>query len=260
MKNIVCLLIVVSTILNMVHGQSVAEESATGIAVVELFTSEGCSSCPPADRVLMELVSHHNESGNRVYGLSFHVDYWNRLGWNDPFSHAEFTRRQRVYGEVFRLTSVYTPQVVINGTKQMVGSRQWEVVAAVGQALEKPATATIQLTTGVGPEARTLQVGYRVKPFHEHALLNLALVDVHRSAEVTRGENAGRSLAHANVVRQFRRVRLPASGQGSVAVQVPAVNDEISRRVIAYLQSINTAQIFAAAEADVQISPDVNPR
>ena len=94
-----------------------------GMAVIELFTSQGCSSCPSADRNLARIVESAERDGRPVYALSFHVDYWNSLGWRDPFSAEEFTQRQREYARKFQARSVYTPQMVVNGQVHFVGSR-----------------------------------------------------------------------------------------------------------------------------------------
>ena len=97
-------------------------ETGTPFAVVELFTSEGCSSCPPADNLLGEIVKDAQKGQQRVYCLSFHVDYWNSLGWRDPYSDPAFSRRQREYARAFESVQVYTPQMVVNGSTGFVGS------------------------------------------------------------------------------------------------------------------------------------------
>src|SRR5436190_6281924 len=121
--------------------------------VVELFTSQGCSSCPPADALLSDIV--HDESlRGRVIPLAFHVDYWDRLGWRDPFSSAEWSRRQYFYVRALNVNSAYTPQIVVNGAKQFVGSNR----AALEQALvalshRKPASDVQISATRRGAEA-----------------------------------------------------------------------------------------------------------
>src|SRR5262245_48953789 len=102
--------------------------SASGFAVVELFTSEGCSSCPPADRLLADLAKRPG-----VYALEFHVDYWNSLGWRDPYSAAAYSDRQRMYGD-----DIYTPQMVVNGTNLFVGSNRARAEAAIAAGLSAP--------------------------------------------------------------------------------------------------------------------------
>ena len=106
-----------TNIIRVENDKNAAKSTAKGVAVLELFTSEGCSSCPPADDVLRDLAKDSN-----VIALSFHVTYWNRLGWKDSFSQKIFDERQYAYGEKFQANGVYTPQAVINGTTEMVGS------------------------------------------------------------------------------------------------------------------------------------------
>src|SRR5271167_1475342 len=112
-------------------------------AVVELFTSEGCSSCPPADAALAEMAANARKSGAPVFALAFHVDYWNYLGWTDRFSDAAYTRRQSDYARAFNTDQVYTPQMIVNGVDQFVGSDRDAAKRAIDAALAKPAPATV---------------------------------------------------------------------------------------------------------------------
>ena len=200
--------------------------ASQGFAVVELFTSEGCSSCPPADKLLAELA---HKPG--VYALEFHVDYWNSLGWRDPYSAAAYSNRQRDYGD-----DVYTPQMVVNGTNVFVGSNRQRAEAAITSAL---ATAPrVSLTARL--EANRLN--YRETGAPEGARLCVAVVDAHRTTKVLRGENAGSTLDHARVVRGFVSEKL--AGQGSIALPA-AVN---GGSVVAFIQDAKTNAILGAAE------------
>lgn len=109
-------------------------EKVPAAVLVELFTSEGCSSCPPADALLRQVNGMRTQAGQLIVGVSEHVTYWNNLGWADPFSSAVYTNRQNGYGERFRLDSVYTPQMVVNGAKQFVGSDRGQLQAALEDA------------------------------------------------------------------------------------------------------------------------------
>ncbi|WP_376093225.1 DUF1223 domain-containing protein [Roseomonas sp. CCTCC AB2023176] len=167
--------------------------------VVELFTSQGCSSCPPADAFLLDLAATRPE----VLPLSFHVTYWNRLGWRDPFSLEEATERQRRYAPLLRGSryagTVFTPQAVVQGRQDAVGSDRAALLAAIRAASEVPPgpsvrlerhddMATVRLGQGAGA-GDVLLIGY----------------DARHVTEVGRGENAGRRLTHVNVVRGLRR-------------------------------------------------------
>jgi hypothetical protein len=160
--------------------------------VFELFTSEGCSSCPPAEVVVTELAQRPN-----VLPLSFHVDYWDDLGWRDRYSLASATQRQRVYARALRRSSVYTPQAVIDGSRDIVGSQRAAVIDAVSGRRDGVATSvsvnggTIQVHVGSGsdsPSADVLLVGYLREA----------------TTSIGRGENAGRTLKESNVVLWLR--------------------------------------------------------
>ena len=114
-----------------------------GFAVVELFTSEGCSSCPPADAVIAKLEKENTDKS--IYILAFHVDYWNRLGWKDVFSSADYSKRQNDYARFLHLQSVYTPQIVVDGKTEFVGSEENTLRAAIHTSLQKTPTAQLNL-------------------------------------------------------------------------------------------------------------------
>ena len=118
---------------------------------MELFTSEGCSSCPPANALLERITQRTRKQGLRVYPLSFHVDYWNELGWKDPFSDTAYTRRQRQYGQAMALSSIYTPQMIVNGTDQFVGHRQAIADKSIGKALNVGEIVPVFLIAGRTP-------------------------------------------------------------------------------------------------------------
>lgn len=219
--------------------------NATGFAVVELFTSEGCSSCPPADRLLAEIDRWGGDRGARVYPLSFHVDYWNRLGWTDPYSSPQHTARQESYAAAANEHRVYTPQMIVNGTEAFVGSSAREARRAVEAALgtESRASLAIEATSR---DAGQFDIAYRVANAPAGAVLNVAIVQPGGRQRVTRGENAGRTLDHANVVRAFRTVRLDDAGGGSVRLALPG--DLLGAPiVVAYVQEAATKRVVAAA-------------
>ncbi|NVO85496.1 DUF1223 domain-containing protein [Hymenobacter terrestris] len=175
--------------------------------VVELFTSEGCSSCPAADAALRELEIAQSVPGVEVIALGEHVDYWNRLGWKDSFSSAQFTSRQRDYAADFG-TGSYTPQAVVNGRYEFVGSQRARLVEAIARAARAP-RATVALSR---PAAGTLAVSVSSLPAGTAATeVLLALTETGLSSQVGRGENAGRLLHHAAVVRFLRPLGSPAA-------------------------------------------------
>ncbi|NQZ77488.1 MAG: DUF1223 domain-containing protein [Ekhidna sp.] len=170
------------------------------IVLVELFTSEGCSSCPPADRLLSNVINSSSEEVE-VLGLSFHVDYWDYIGWKDPYANADHTQRQRAYGRKFRLNSIYTPQMIVNGKHEFVGSNRQEL----GRALRVESLIPYNLFLNVSIDTKTAEkIIFKVSS--EEAvdlLLNVTIVEKKLSQDVKRGENRGRTLSHDNVVRAF---------------------------------------------------------
>src|SRR5215831_12740927 len=179
--------------------------------VVELFTSEGCSSCPPADDVLAQLQQTQSVAGAEVIALSEHVDYWNYIGWSDPFSSAAFSERQEAYAQAFRQESVYTPQMIVDGQTEFNGSAMNKAREAIAKAARSP-KADVRI---VIPETKTQKDNQKVRlnvdvknvpPVNrgDVAEVILAITEDNLSSNVSRGENSGRKLAHIAVVREMR--------------------------------------------------------
>jgi hypothetical protein len=221
-----------------------------GIAVVELFTSEGCSSCPPADRLLRTMVTEARSSDRPVYGLSFHVDYWNDLGWKDPYSKEAFTQRQHRYAEALG-DRVYTPQMVVNGTNAFVGSKRSKARSAIEAALSKaePVELQVQLTSDA---AQSPAVRTTVPDPPANAVVHAALVERELSQSVRSGENAGRTLRHANVVRAFKSA--PAETIRSFEFDAPSDVDPGEASIIVYVQDQTSLRILGAARVDLRAS------
>ncbi len=225
------------------------DAEASPFAVVELFTSEGCSSCPPADELLSALAAEARRDGQPVHFLAFHVDYWDRLGWTDPYADAAFTRRQRGYVERFASRGAYTPQMIVNGTTEFVGSNRATATRAIDEALKRQSVASVKLT-GLSRTADTATVNYLVTPLPVKALLHIALVERELVTKVRNGENAGRSLRHDNVVRHFQTIAL-ADGEGTALVKLsPSLRPEHSS-VIAYVQHAEDRSVLGATSVDL---------
>jgi hypothetical protein len=173
--------------------------------IVELFTSEGCSSCPPADALLREINLKQTSAGQLIVGISEHVTYWNNLGWKDPFSSPEFTERQDVYASRLSAEGPYTPQMVVNGREQFVGSD----AGALQKALEDEARRA-HLDLGIlstelsssGLDVKFSVAGETSRPLDIVAVLT----DDSDRSNVQRGENGGRLLQHVSVARLLTRV------------------------------------------------------
>lgn len=166
--------------------------------LVELFTSEGCSDCPPADRLLEQLDQAQPVPGAAIIVLSEHVDYWDRLGWKDPFSAHFFSERQEEYARRFRLDTVYTPQMVVDGETEFVGSNGRQALAAIGAAAKaKKAAVRISRLSG-----NTVRVEVDALPDRTSDVY-LAVVENTGASQVLRGENRGRNLHHVAIVRRI---------------------------------------------------------
>lgn len=196
--------------------------------IVELFTSQGCSSCPAADKNLKAIVENAEAEGKPVYGLSFHVDYWNYIGWKDPYSSKQFTERQKEYAKAMSLRNIYTPQFVINGAAELVGSNVSGARALIEKAARSPVKHVITITKFAYDE-KEITVTYRIdKPTTDR--LNIALVNNSVENYVPRGENSGRTLTHANVVVYFHRQ--PAKETDSITIPRKEV---LKQRVVLFL-------------------------
>jgi hypothetical protein len=226
--------------------------TAPAVAVVELFTSEGCSSCPPADVLLAEIIQEARKQNRPVFGLAFHVDYWNRLGWTDPFSDAAFSRRQHEYAKAFKSDQVYTPQMIVNGSAELVGSDRARARAGIDAALKRPAKASVKLHPEKAADRDVLPFAYEVTGAPRGAVLNVALVERGLVTKVNRGENAGRTLRHENVVRRFQTRSLDNSAKGTVEFKPPADLVRQNASVIAYVQEANLRTVLGAAAVDLE--------
>ncbi|MEZ2336080.1 DUF1223 domain-containing protein [Mucilaginibacter sp. RCC_168] len=218
-----------------------------GFAVVELFTSEGCSSCPPADELVARI--QKEDKDKLVYILAFHVDYWNRLGWKDVFSSADYSKRQNQYANWLNLQSVYTPQIVVNGKKEFVGSEEGTLRNAITAGLRTNSAATLTLNTQKGPDHITIQ--YHVAGAEKNSDLLLALVQKAAQTKVQRGENGGRTLSHVQIVRKIQSQPLSAGGNGSTSIALPEGVNAQDWEVIGLVQNKTNGEILAAAKANL---------
>lgn len=202
------------------------------VVLVELFTSEGCSSCPPADALLRQVNGTRTSADQLIVGISEHVTYWNSLGWADPFSSAVYTDRQNGYGARFGLESVYTPQMVVNGTEQFVGSDQAGLTRAI-QRQQAPAPIELHILA-THQDGRTLSVSFslsRELP-PQGAEIIAVLADDADCSSVLRGENSGRTLAHVAVARSLVRVATlkgGAKGQQEKGLDEKAMGEQTAQ-------------------------------
>ena len=213
------------------------------VVVLELFTSQGCSSCPPADRALQELTQKAARPGQAVYGLSFHVDYWNRLGWQDPFSSKLFTDRQRQYDRVLN-SRTYTPQLVINGQQDVIGGQRTKIEQAIQAIQKQPASSFVGVDGSVVRDAKQVTVTYELSAAGAYRV-NVALVQKEARTIVGNGENSGRTLVNTNVVRQFKTVEQSGTS-GGLVLPLPAGLKPEQTAIIVYVQRVDTGQVVGA--------------
>ena len=232
----------------------IKRNESQSVAVVELFTSEGCSSCPPADDNLRRIANNAVKTNQKVIPLSFHVDYWNRLGWKDPFSQPAFSERQREYAAVLN-SDTYTPQMIVNGSVEFVGSNRQLTDQNILKALESPARHAVTLSTSMLEGQRQLSVRYRVTgPLSETEefvgeVINIAVATDSESISVSRGENAGRKLSHVWVVKSLQVIPLN-SRDGAINID-PAFVKKKHTRIVAYVQSRSTGVITGASALEL---------
>jgi hypothetical protein len=221
--------------------------SGNSFAVLELFTSEGCSSCPPADRLLPELV----KISPNIIPLSFHVDYWDRLGWKDPFGDAAYSDRQRDYGERFHLDGVYTPQLVVNGEQELVGSDRQKAEQAIQNSLHEQPKVSISINN-LTKQNEKMSAEIELTGGLKNVVINFAVVQKHATTNVKAGENKGASLSHNNVVRSF--IQEAAQSKINIDLAFPKGLAEDNWQLIIYAQQKNDLKIIGVAVYKPQLS------
>jgi hypothetical protein len=222
-----------------------------GFAVVELFTSEGCSSCPPADALIARV--QQQDKDLPVYVLAYHVDYWDRLGWRDAFSNAAYTERQRQYASWLKIESIYTPQVVVNGQTEFVGSEAGTLERSIKDALQQSDDLQLSLSSlqlNGGRLDWTCKTEGEAVTRHDYSLV-VAVVQRMATTQVKRGENGGRTLSHVQIVRELSVSALDAKGQGAGQLAWPAGVAPQEGEVIAFLQNSANGRIVAATRRTI---------
>jgi hypothetical protein len=218
--------------------------------LVELFTSEGCSSCPPADALLSRLGRTQPVHGANIIILEEHVDYWDRLGWKDPFSSEAATVRQNEYGSAFGDLQIYTPQMVVDGRAQFVGGSDSEALRAI-RAASQIAKPPVQLSWGAGDNLAIHIDPQAVGEQHDGQEVFLVVAENMLHSDVRRGENAGRALEHNGVVRQLLSVAKIDSGAAgfSSTVAVPAAREwnRANLGAVVFVQERHGRRVVAAA-------------
>lgn len=227
----------------------------TPFAVVELFTSEFCPACPAAEKLLTEVADAARKKDQQILPLAFHVDYFNRDGAVDPFSDAAFSRRQRTYGAVLGVDDLYTPQMIVNGRAEFIGSNRDTADQQIKAALARPADAFIKLEVDsqpAAPDANHIKIKFHVQGAPSSANLQIAVVE----RKVQPG--TGASQLHDNVVRVFRTVPL-ANGHAQIAdLQLPRSLVRKNASVVAFVQDGRTMLIQGAASRNLATASEAD--
>jgi len=214
---------------------SAAEKPLT---VVELFTSQGCSSCPPADAFLGDLAKRDD-----LLTLSIHVDYWDYIGWKDPFASPENTKRQRRYAQTLGMRYVYTPQMVVQGASHVTGSDRAKVAALIKKAARMP-----RVPISISRDKNNINIKVSGGATGEKATVWLAVFDKKHDTPVKRGENGGRTLSHYNVVRNMSRIGTWTGRAITIPTDVADMKSRGRDGCAVILQSLSTGRILGAAK------------
>jgi hypothetical protein len=233
-------------ITNLLTAQ-VAKTIANGFAIVELFTSQGCSSCPAAEKVLHDVLADAAKNNKPVYALSYHVDYWNKYGWKDPYSSIRFTRRQNNYVSATNSNEVYTPQVFVNGSTGFVGSDSKRLNTEIEKAIKTNTKQTLALTKSNVSALDTLVLNFTVSKSDANYNLVVAVVEKNVTTKINKGENMGKTLTQDNVVRLFDIFPLDETkGTIKLSKNKLTLNNDFS--LIAFVQQKQNKKIVAATE------------
>jgi hypothetical protein len=244
----------------VVKAQNAAADTARKAVVVELFTSEGCSSCPPADVLLQKLEAQQPVSGAEIIPLEEHVDYWNHDGWTDPYSSPEWTERQRIYAEMIK-KDPYTPELVIDGQTEFVGNNPRDAVIAIEDAAKNPKTEIMITADGAVTKSARFNVSIGKLADNNNgdaAEVWLAVTEDGLHSSVSRGENAGHELNHVATLRALHKLGVANADAGGTSFSGEPVVKFNPRwnldnlHVTVFVQKKKSRQILGAASTKVK--------
>jgi len=216
-----------------------------GFAVVELFTSEGCSSCPPADELMAKM--EKESKGKNIYFLAYHVDYWDHMDWKDRFSSPGYTERQRQYSLRMGQNLVYTPQFIVNGTAEFGGDDERTLYSLLSDALKVKPTLKLELNTA--KTENNIGVNFKTNTVDSGSSLLVALVQKEAETDVRGGENEGESLHHVQIVRDITANTLNKK-EGIVEILKPSYFNSVQWELIGFIQNNTTGVITAATKVE----------
>lgn len=220
------------------------ETTQDGFVLLELFTSQGCSSCPPADENLSKIINAAMNNGKNIYALAFHVDYWNRLGWKDPFSSEQYSARQAMYVNKMKLRSAYTPQMVVNGEREFVGSDAGAAEEAIQHFLNTKYKHSIILGSAATTDGIIESFPYHIEGELSGTQLYAAIVESDKITEVKKGENTDKTLRNDNVVVWLGSFDPKPSG--NVLLPKEFTKGKPNTDVVIFLQDTTSGKVLAA--------------
>ena len=247
-------LVVAVALTFLVSGTQGAVVATRVPVLVELFTSEGCSSCPPADALLQSLAETQPVAGAEIVALGQHVDYWDRLGWKDRFSSSALTSRQREYGRALHVDSIYTPQIVVDGQAELVGSDTNGARRAIAKAVSEPHASLSIAIEAAGGDRLAVSASAADLPKlsrADRADFVLAVTESALRSDVRAGENKGRVLTHAAVVRELKTMGeaagLPLSARTEVGIAPGWQRDHVT--IVVFVQERASRRVLGSAAA-----------
>lgn len=214
------------------------QASAEGPVLVELFTSQGCASCPPADAIMAEIADRDD-----VIGMALHIDYWDYIGWKDEFAQPAFTIRQKRYAYAAGAKSIYTPQIIVNGLDHVVGAKPMKLAELIDRHKARPARATLTLDRTGDTLAFVLEPTEQI---NRGGIVRLGLLEAKHTVEIGRGENAGHTFTYHNILRELRDVA-EWDGLGTLESEVEVPEGAIA---VIFVQERGMGPVLAAARSD----------
>ena len=254
LKLFLAVLLVLLSAAFLLRPSTTASGTTSRAVVIELFTSEGCSSCPPAADLLTHLRQDLAAKNIQVVPLGFHVDYWNSLGWKDRFSSADYSHRQEQYARSLKVDGPYTPQMVVDGTEEFVGNSARQAERAIGNAARQPEIAVVKLST-TGTDQLSIEV--KAPATAGDAGVLLAITEDNLSTKIGSGENNGRTLHHAAVVRELRSLGRLHDGSFQASVPIKTEKDwkREDLRAVVFVQQGDAGKIQGAASVTLVGQP-----
>ncbi|MCR4029810.1 MULTISPECIES: DUF1223 domain-containing protein [Flavobacterium] len=239
-------IVVAFTMLFFLSASSIFSQNSDkkGFALLELYTSEGCSSCPPADELLGKIQNEYQDKN--VYVLAYHVDYWDKQGWKDIFSNASFTQRQYDYAQFLGKEPIYTPQVIINGKADYIGSQETSLRNGIKSALSKP--AAVDLSLDAKQQNDKLTLNYSINGAFKNSHLLVAVVQKSAKSNVKRGENAHRILSHYQIVQRLQTIDLKTA-KGISTITLPKNFNSQDFEVVGFVQDMKSGAILGVKRA-----------